>query len=279
MLGGYLYVGILFILPFTLGIALFNINPNDYTGYQIYLYVIMAVGVVAFVDFLTLGLLKRIKLLEKVYYPIAKIIAILTLARLYRPIYYGLVSNTRKIYLFLLLLAFSALTIYGVRGMMNTHHPGDNFSQLELWETSWDNYYYQGYYQDENQDDYSLMAQIPSKMIDQKVIPLFIPAHIRLEEKIIEFSNLDSLKNIEETSNANLIAFKHFYHIYLDDQLVNELDWKYYYHSKTNQRGYLTFLNLSTIESGTHSLKIAGPPELYSGSFAIIPFYYLGDGT
>ncbi|MCB9352189.1 MAG: hypothetical protein H6573_32540 [Lewinellaceae bacterium] len=46
-----------------------------------------------FIDFITLGYLKRIRWLAPVYYPIYRFFSLITFARLYRPLYYNLIDN------------------------------------------------------------------------------------------------------------------------------------------------------------------------------------------
>ena len=73
--------------------------------------IVLLSGVVYMVDFFTLGLLKRIKLIEKPYYYLYVVMGWLTLARFYRPLYYNFIDNTfgRK---FAVILPFCVMLIY-----------------------------------------------------------------------------------------------------------------------------------------------------------------------
>ena len=93
-------------------------------------------GMIYFIDFWTLGRLKRSRWWSVVYYPLYRLMGWLTLARFYRPFYYNFVSNRRTRYWPLLfvpyvlaLLFFSSFSLTAVRYTINeeddvTHHFG-----------------------------------------------------------------------------------------------------------------------------------------------------------
>jgi hypothetical protein len=69
-------------------------------------------GLLYLIDFVTLGSIKRIKWLSKIYYPFYRFFSIISFSSVYRPLYYNMIDNAlgRKVmlaivpYLFLLLL-------------------------------------------------------------------------------------------------------------------------------------------------------------------------------
>jgi len=73
--------------------------------------IILILGVIYMLDFFTLGLLKRIKWIEKPYYYLYVAMGWITLARFYRPLYYNFTDNSfgRK---FAVILPFCVMIIY-----------------------------------------------------------------------------------------------------------------------------------------------------------------------
>ena len=47
------------------------------------------------------------------------------------------------------------------------------------------------------------------------------------------------------------------------------------YVAATHQKGYITYLNIGHLEEGLYELTVDGPEGMYSGPFAIVPFYKL----
>jgi hypothetical protein len=68
--------------------------------------VLTFVFLICVIDYLTSGLLKRIPYVNKVFYPIYKIVSIVLLAPLYRKIYYTFITNHQKWKVFLFFSIF-----------------------------------------------------------------------------------------------------------------------------------------------------------------------------
>ena len=102
ILGAYSYIVVALIIPVYLIVFVSGIGFNEFeknpvfasvlTGYSM---TILIVGMVYMLDFLSLGLLKKVRFIARFYYPIYRIISTLTFSHLYRNVYYVLISNFR----------------------------------------------------------------------------------------------------------------------------------------------------------------------------------------
>ena len=109
LIGGYLYFLVLIVIPFTIAFVVFEMRWDGilFSYFQGHVIVVLSIGMIALIDFVTLGYFRRYKLFYKIFWPIHKVISILTLSKFYRPVYYGLVTNFNKWILFLSLLVFA----------------------------------------------------------------------------------------------------------------------------------------------------------------------------
>jgi hypothetical protein len=276
MIGGYFFFLALLIIPLmTLAYIFFDGNWSGFNDMFLATYVItlVVIALIGLIDFVTLGFIKRFKWLSRIYWPIYRFISILTLSRLYRPIYYSIVSNFSKWKISIFLIAFVSISFKMIDS--DSTYPGDQFSKIELWNNSMNTGAFSGYYDDQNSDKFSQRAHIQSDIIRGNTIRLFVVSRADLEDSVRSYSNYDSLVINLDTARhyINLHAMKNFYHVYIDDSLVRDLDWRFHYKSQTGQKGILTWIGVSDLDEGLYSLRIAGPDEMYRGSFAKIPFY------
>ncbi|MGB5460458.1 MAG: hypothetical protein WBM85_10900 [Eudoraea sp.] len=135
-------------------------------------------GFIYFLDFITLGWIKRKKRIARFYYPIYRFFSVITLAFIYRPIYYNLLDNKfgRNIVLFLIpyLIGFTLIASLTV----NTHAylPGNRTSQSIS----------NNFYDDTLEDRASYSASISSKFVKNGYAQLFLPYVARMDDKVIE---------------------------------------------------------------------------------------------
>jgi hypothetical protein len=277
MIGAYLYLFVLLLVPFFSILFITNSFDNvamDFLEY--YAVIVLVIGALGMVDFITLGYLRRFRWFAKVYWPLHWLISKVTFSRHYRGIYYGLVSNVSKWYIFLFLVLFTVISIFSL-GEVGETYSGTFFSRITLWHNTRGNSIFSGYYDDQNSDLYSIKASIPSDIIDKNTLRLFVVADISLEDSIRAYGakperkqRIDSLTRDAKSS----ALINSFYHIYLDDSLLKDLPLKFHYKTHTKQKGYLAYIDVTNLSSGLHEVKIGGPPSMYKKrSWAIIPFY------
>jgi len=278
IVGAYLYFFILLVAPFFIGVAFQgNFNFTDTRAFEIYVVVLLVIAFMGLIDFLTLGFFRRFSWVSKIYWPFHQLISTFTLGRYYRPIYFAFVSNSNRWVVFLLLTVFAVGSLFGLDEVTNDAYDGSSFSRLSLWHGDDQRLrVFTGYYEDQNEELFSYQAQIPSDIIDGNVLRLFIPAGVIKEDSIRAYLNYDSLVVASKgmTRDArDMPAIKKFYHVYLDDSLVREYPLLYHFRLKTNQPGYLAYIDIAQLPQGMHTLEVGGPPSMYKNRWASIPFF------
>lgn len=275
LIGGYLYFLILVIVPFTVAYLVFDVGFSGpvFDAFQVYVIFILSIGLIALLDFVSLGYLRGFKWFSKIYWPLHQFISALTLSRFYRPIYYGVVTNFNKWVFFVFLVMFTVISIFGAGSISNGLYPGDSISQLELWGNDQGYVAFSGNYDDQNQDFPSVRAHIPSDVISGDVLKLFVVAHVTYEENMLKRMPLDSLREVyPDTSEValKLMVIDSYLTVYIDEDEVEIDRWFFQYKQHTGQRGYLTYLNIGDLEEGPHELKVSLPNAF---NLSVIPFY------
>ena len=244
-------------------------------------------GFIYFLDFITLGWIKRKKAIAGVYYPIYRFFSVITLSFIYRPIYYNLLDNKfgRNIVLFLIpyLIGFTLIASLTV----NTHAflPGNR--QLQSISNN--------FYDDTLDDRPAYTASISSKFIKNGFAQLFLPYVARNDDEVIEaicpdlkpaktgiffFGNNDPLRN---NMNAELALDCHSqrFNIYVNDSLLNNLKYRFHEHPIRKNIGLLTVLDVGYLPRGEHAIKIDvkvlesnnGKDTLFFRESVIMPFW------
>jgi hypothetical protein len=244
-------------------------------------------GFIYFLDFITLGWIKRKKRIARFYYPIYRFFSVITLAFIYRPIYYNLLDNKfgRNIVLFLIpyLIGFTLIASLTV----NTHAylPGNRTLQSIS----------NNFYDDTLEDSASYSASISSKFVKNGYAQLFLPYVARMDDKVIEaicpdlkpaktgfffFGNNDPLR---KNMNADLALDCHVqrFKIYVNDTLLNNLKYRFHEHPARKNIGLLTVLDVGYLPRGEHAIKVDvqilennnGKDTLFFRETALIPFW------
>ena len=278
IIGGYVFISATLIAPSMAYVAYFGFeNVGGITEYILpaYFVTILVIALIGLFDFLSLGFLKRFKWLSKIYYPIHRLISFLTLASFYRPIYLTLITNFNKWKIGAVLVLFLLISIFMISNIpVDSSFPGESWSRLSIWSKSRNSASYSGYYDDQNTDMYSVQAHIQSDIISDNTVRLFSVLKVENEDYIKEHCGYDSLiKSDSIDFNINLHCASIFYQVLIDDKVIDSVQWRFYYKQKTNQRGILTYLDISDLPKGMHTIKVKGPDERYSYAFAEIPFY------
>ncbi len=278
LIGGYLFFLILVILPLTTSWFVFDYELEGpiVQALRGWIYLIVSLGVIGLIDFLSLGYFRRFKIVAKIYWPLHRFISTLTLSRFYRPIYYGMVTNFNKWVVFLLLLTFTVVSIFGAGSITDTRYAGDTWSRLTTFGSGQGYASFVGYYDDQNEENPSVRAHIPSDIINGNVLRLFVVANIRYEENMNEHTSKDSLRQIYpdtlDVALTNMVV-ANFFDVHIDGKPVEEVRWYFHYKRHLKQRGYLTYINIKDLEEGMHQVEVRGPEPTYSFPLATIPFY------
>jgi hypothetical protein len=244
-------------------------------------------GLIYFLDFITLGWLKRKKGIARFYYPIYRFFSVITLAFIYRPIYYNLLDNKygRNIILFLIpyLIGFTLIASLTVNS--HAYLPGNRTLQSIS----------NNFYDDTLEDRASYSASISSKFVKNGYAQLFLPYVARTDDKVIEaicpdlkpaktgfslFGIDDPLRN---SMNADLALDCHTqrFKIYVNDTLLNHLKYRFHEHPTRKNIGLLTVLDVGYLPRGEHIIKVYvkllqdsnGKDTLLFRESALIPFW------
>lgn len=224
------------------------------------------------VDFLTLGWLKRLRGFWIVYRPIYRFMGFITLAGVYRGIYYGLVSNLNRYALFGGMLAFLAFSYFvGIKGGSN---PLDRTS---MFHSNIGTSTFDGYYRDSGAARSSIWAHIQSSKIEQGLIELFLVNKAALEPEVrkqcAQWQPLQD-QGMRQDS-VDLYCFQQFYRIEIDGQEQTPLSWNFHRSNLNSQQGLMLWLDAAYLERGPHRLKLWINHPFYEKPVADIPFFVL----
>jgi len=278
MIGGYIFMLVTFIIPITamiyfeIGKGLPWLNPV-LKGYFILTVLIPLIGTI---DFVTLGFIKNIKWINKIYWPIYRVIGFLTLSKFYRPIYYVLITNVKRWKIVVGLLFFVVSNYFWIMGSIDSKYPGEKLSMISIWSDDTSTMAYTGYYDDQAGGLRSIDASIQSDIIKGSTLKLFVVLRADREDSIRSYCNLDSLFQVKDLprSSAQLQCLSDFYQISINDSAVADLQYKFHYKSSSKQRGILTYIDIGDLDNGYHSLDIHSPEKMqFEEHIAHIPFY------
>ena len=224
------------------------------------------------IDTLSLGFFKKYNRISKWYYPIYRFMGWITLAGIYRAIYYSLITKLPKaqvrLILFVYVMAVSLLPFFEYD--QYRFYPDNTMRKLEVFS----------YYYDDLRPEKEIIyrASIPSRVISDQFMPLFIKYNVDYNKEIqkkcpdyksakgngvlsgIEYDdglniNLPPTR-LEENPEDVLACLSSYYNIYLNDSLQTNLDFWYFTHPNANEKGIMTALDLRTAPIGKNILRI-----------------------
>lgn len=253
------------------------------------------------IDFFGAGVLKKQKLISKIYFPIYRVFGFITLSFLYRPLVYNFLDQkkARWIAIFVVPLYLIITTIMSTFGMVNS-----NFQVFE--QASSKIYINKNHYEDllTDKTDFVQFVSIPSKVIEEPYLPVFIGFNDFMENAVLDSDSTltpehdkrgygfglsraassvggavsiniggEILKKQEKyLSVLNKIYQLHIDNVVQDKDLVMTTN-------KRNRYGFETYLDLDSLSNGKHLLRLVGPEQKQDKSFEIdtlitIPFWY-----
>jgi len=220
-------------------------------------------GFIYFIDFITLGWIKRRKRISKIYYPFYRFLSFVTLSFIYRPLYYNLIDTKfgRRVVLFLVpyLLIFTVIASITVetQSYLPSNRAGHSILN-DRYDDTW------------NSKEPSTTASINSKYITNGYVELFLPYIGKTDDEVIEllcpdvlparkgvfiFRHFDSSRRSME-AEAVIDCHSQRFDIFINDSLISEPIYRFHEHKKRNIMGLLTVIDVSMLERGEHQLKI-----------------------
>ncbi len=215
---------------------------------------LVIIGLLFIVDFVSLGYLKRIPYFSRAYYPIYRVMSWLTLSPFYRRIYYGLISNHKKWKARLFMLAFIVLSGFMAFSIRNENNIASvlAFTLEPLDKGS----LYAGNYNNLADGEYSNVISIPSDIISEPVLRVFIVHRTAYEERQIKpLCEYDQKVDTMEKAALHLECLSAFYGLRLDGE---ELEAEYLYHHSPQRRqdGLLAYIDIQELAPGLHELEL-----------------------
>jgi hypothetical protein len=208
------------------------------------------------VDYITLGLPKRIPYFNRLYYPVYRVLSLLTLAPLYRSIYYTLVSHHQRWKVILGIVLFVGISSLVA---LNANSPLELGNNLSLRPFSRDKVImFHGHYRDLAGEDYSIEISLPSRQVDGPVLEAFVVHRTRYEEQeIMPACGYEALKDDPHISQDSLkmSCLRQFYNLGIDGEMVEAKQY-YHQHQTTQQDGLLSYVDISNLSRGLHTLEL-----------------------
>jgi len=233
----------------------FEIFPPGSSGFSADGFAII-LGGVYLIDFITLGGIKRIPYVNRVYYPIYRLMSFITLAPFYRGIYYSFVTNHRRWKVMLGVFLFAAISITWSIAIRQNAEP---LSVVDMSVSSDDEFLYQGHYADAFHDKPSRVIHIPSDIIEGDVLRAFVVHSSAYEERYIK-----KLCGYEEKANQpevdmdslKLECLTQFYVLGINDSLYEESTMLFQKDLFTKQLGLVAWLDIQHLPRGPHRLTL-----------------------
>ncbi|MCC1484524.1 hypothetical protein [Winogradskyella immobilis] len=294
---------IFYVLAFTftiIAIALIAIYilDNDYIpdglreiiGVPIMLFIVFGMLLV-FIDFLTLGGLKRKKWTSKIYFPVYWVFSFITLSFLYRPLVYNFLDNKlgRRLSILLIPIFFIILIASSYNYQISNYLRADNNSSAIYADNE--------NYEDQliKEEDFIKRVAIPSKVITDPFLKVFITYNENIEDNIFDFHpNLKPKKDLRGLQsdidvNGNTVypsfksrsnylkAFNDLYNVRIDSLKFDDTEF-IVSQSKKGKLGFETYVNLKDLPEGKHLLNVT-KKQIRRGDtstiyFARIPFWH-----
>ncbi len=220
-----------------------------------------------FLDFFTGGLLRRIPKVSAFYYPVHHFMRIFTLAFFYERIYLTLIANMdrRRLAAFLILLGFAAYFSLKNHIAELNRFSGDR----EVQTNEYDNLRPAGLR--------VARASIQADVIKDHTIRLFVPHNARLEEPMTGFCGLDEDvgRMLKKRSETLLSCVNRYITLTIDNKPVDNIEWFFHQKPKTDDIGYLAWIDIRDQKPGPHRLaiRLADNPRFHRGRWCVIPFY------
>jgi hypothetical protein len=202
------------------------------------------------IDFVGIGLFRRHRITAKLYYPVHRIVGWITLSRLYRPIYYLFATNVSMLWLSAFFVLFAVLTVMGLNTLTRApdQHP---LSYIGLYSRESPESLFSPYYADRNGGWSSMVLEMPSPIVQGRYLELRLKHHILYERAILR-----DCAGEKAGDSLKLACVNRFYRVFLDGVELEEPGWMYYFHQKERRKGFISFVDVSALEPGRHTVEI-----------------------
>lgn len=246
-----------------------------FTYFVVFTLLFIVLGLLFLFDLLTLGLLRRIPYINSIYYPFYRVGRLFMLAPMYEDIYYGFLSNNKKWKAGIIMGLFFFVFIFA---HLEVKNPGLFTTSLELMVTNSDSeLLFPGHYEDKASEDLIGFALIPSDIIHENVLRVFV-VHLASNESD---EVLSQCRNQQEGSSTTSNRFRlnclnDLYRVAVNDSVFTTEGY-FQKNRELGANGLVYCLDISHLPRGEHRLetyrKIVQPDTSYYTRQAIIEFY------
>jgi hypothetical protein len=259
---GLFVIGIIFI-----GLSIDAVIQNFHKGWLALMIPLLLLyllgGLIYFIDFMTLGWIKKRKSIAKLYYPIYRFFSFVTLSSVYRPLYYNLIDNKygRNVVLFLIPYLVIFTLISSMSFETHAYLPENRDAQTlanDYYDDSWDN------------KNVVHSASIGSKYVNNGFIELFLPYNGRIDDDVIAllcpelepskkgvfFFRENNMERNTKDAETALDCHKQRFKVFVNDSLLNNLSYKFFNHRERKNEGLITVLDVNFLPRGEHALII-----------------------
>lgn len=251
--------------------TLYPDGPEDIPswGMLVIMLIFLLFGIIYLIDTLSLGFFKKHNSIARIYYPIYKVLGVITLAFIYRGIYYNLLNRFSKNRIRAVLIPYILLITLGPFHTINYHtfFP-DNETDFNIYS-----YHYE---QELEEDERIGAAAIPSRIIEDDWLPLFVTYRPTFNETLlkmcdnytpsktstfvsgISFDNGIQITDpdVDEEDPEKLLGcLVNYFDIYINDSLYQQQDF-YFQEHPNGEKGIFTMLNISDLPMGKHQVRI-----------------------
>lgn len=234
--------------------------------------VLLCFTLLYFIDFVSLGAIKRIKWLSRIYYPFYRFLGWITLAPLYRPLYYNLVDNRFGRRVGLLIIPYALIAMLGSSLVLEHGRffpPQDDPNQF--------NHLYYGDEMAEvtrvNTTQFT-RPMIPSKYVEGDFLEIFLPYNGAFDNTALQeicpdlkapkkerillrgIINVDLSDVVQYQSDSLLQCFADLHRISIGDSLILHPDLMFYEHPIKKIPGLLGIIDISLLDRGRHELRV-----------------------
>ncbi len=248
---------------------------------NILLIVLTISAILNFIDFLTIGELKKAKKFSSVYYPFYKIYNTLSLSFLYRPIHYNFISTKLgRTYMLLMLPYMFLLAFVGnaIDYKKYIYIPKKEDRSNWVIENYYDSLRDKSLIKDasinklffEENETIKLFLRVNDNEKTNALIKSLCPeitSYDRQPYTIRPFNTLRVSTNddyYEKVSpeihrskvETSIDCISKMYEIAIDDNILDALDYVFYQHPNASEKGILTGININNLPKGKHTLSI-----------------------
>ncbi|MEM6299282.1 MAG: hypothetical protein AAF740_11405 [Bacteroidota bacterium] len=259
---------LLYFIPMALLINYFDENGPNFLLAAVITFLVLFFfgGVLYFFDFLTGGILKRLRFMGKFYRILYLFYGWVTLAFLYRNIYYSILSNANKWVFKGILLGYIFIPIAISEALPESEHQFfySNVDKLR---------FANNYYDSRLQKNYVIgRGTLGEEVVSGDFLRLFVRyygADDNLYEEICpEFKDIakgdsvtimgkcEGLASNDITKSQYAAKCLSAAHQVWIDSLQQETDFMFYTHPNAGEKGILTYLDVSSLSRGKHWLLI-----------------------